>query len=613
MILASAVALASIAAGIALGLGGRRGALGALSTFAIVAALAVVLLQLLPDAIAGAGWPALVVLAAGVALPRLLEAGIVRLAHGARPSIALELSYAALLLHQVGDGLGLGTYASAAHEGHSHFDILLAISAHTVPLVALLTTAYARRASASVAIVRGVGLAVGQLTGVGIAALAPSVAFGAVEPWVTAAIAGLLVHVVTHDWQLERAAPAALSRTLTLAAVGAGTLLALAGGHDHDHGGAAIRARMLDALADLALETAPALLIGLCAVALLSAASGTIAGRWLRGGPALSQAARGALAGAPHAHTGRGVPLADSLRSRGAGPALVVAFLIATPQLGLDTIALTARFLGWPFAVLRATGAIIIAIVTGLAVHAASRARAGDVVEVADAQGSFARRALASFDELVLHVAPWTVLGLVAAAFVHVALPAGSIGGAGFGLDVLIVTLIAVPSYVCASSATPLGAVLLAKGMSSGAVLAGLVLGSAVNMASIGYLRRAYGSRAAWLGVAALVASAWALAALANATVTPAAWTAGLAHAPPSTAVIALASVLGLALIVSLWRHGVGGWLSAIAQGLGAHAAGPHDHGCQGGCADAHEHHLHAGEHPSDSPVSVGIRDGTVR
>lgn len=612
MILASAVALASIAAGIALGLGGRRGALGALSTFAIVAALAVVLLQLLPDAIAGAGWPALVVLAAGVALPRLLEAGIVRLAHGARPSIALELSYAALLLHQVGDGLGLGTYASAAHEGHSHLDILLAISAHTVPLVALLTTAYARRASASVAIVRGAGLAVGQLTGVGIAALAPSVAFGAVEPWVTAAIAGLLVHVVTHDWQLEREAPTALSRTLTLVAVGAGTLLAFAGGHDHDHGGAAIRARMLDALADLALETAPALLIGLCAVALLSAASGTIGGRWLRGGPALSQATRGALAGAPHAHTG-GVPLADSLRSRGAGPALVVAFLIATPQLGLDTIALTGRFLGWPFALLRATGAIFVAIVTGLAVHAASRARARDVVEVAGAQGSFARRALASFDELVLHVAPWTVLGLVAAAFVHVALPAGSIGGAGFGLDVLIVTLVAAPSYVCASSATPLGAVLLAKGMSSGAVLAGLVLGSAMNIASIGYLRRAYGSRAAWLGVAALVASAWGLAALANATVTPAVWTAGLAHAPPSTAVIALASVLGLALVVSLWRHGVGGWLSAIAQGLGARAAGPHDHGCEGACADAHEHPLHAGEHPSGSPVSVGIRDGTVR
>ena len=37
----------------------------------------------------------------------------------------------------------------------------------------------------------------------------------------------------------------------------------------------------------------------------------------------------------------------------GAGPALVVAFLLATPELGVESFALSVRFLGWPFAVVR--------------------------------------------------------------------------------------------------------------------------------------------------------------------------------------------------------------------------------------------------------------------
>ena len=70
---------------------------------------------------------------------------------------------------------------------------------------------------------------------------------------------------------------------------------------------------------------------------------------------------------------------------------------------------------------------------------------------------------------------------------------------AGSGADIFVVTLLAVPSYVCASSATPLAAVLLAKGISPGAVLCGLLLGPATNLATLAWLRRAYGPRAtAW-------------------------------------------------------------------------------------------------------------------
>src|SRR3982751_1260427 len=138
MILAVLIAMGSIAAGIALGLGGRRGALAPLTTFAVVAALTVVLIQLLPDAIGGLGWVAIAIFIAALVAPRVIEAGVARVASRARSAVGLELSFAALMIHQVGDGLGLGTYGGGAHEHHHHGDVLLAIGAHTVPTVALI-------------------------------------------------------------------------------------------------------------------------------------------------------------------------------------------------------------------------------------------------------------------------------------------------------------------------------------------------------------------------------------------------------------------------------------------------------------------------------------------
>ena len=70
----------------------------------------------------------------------------------------------------------------------------------------------------------------------------------------------------------------------------------------------------------------------------VSAMSQKLPTDWLRRGGAFSQALRGAVVGAPLPICACGVlPLAESLRRRGAGAALVVAFLLATPELGVET------------------------------------------------------------------------------------------------------------------------------------------------------------------------------------------------------------------------------------------------------------------------------------
>ncbi|MBU6284019.1 hypothetical protein KGQ64_17380, partial [bacterium] len=90
-------------------------------TFAFAAAALVVFAHLLPEAVAEVGFPALVVFGASLALPALLE----RLAHARHGhghlhgehaddhAPGLEIGYLGLLLHNFGDGLGIGALPSA--------------------------------------------------------------------------------------------------------------------------------------------------------------------------------------------------------------------------------------------------------------------------------------------------------------------------------------------------------------------------------------------------------------------------------------------------------------------------------------------------------------------
>lgn len=597
MLVPLTIALCSVALGALLGLGGSQRSLFALSTFAIVSALAVVLAQLLPDALSEVGLWALLVCAGAALLPTALQRASSRLGTLGNGRLGLELGYLALLVHKVADGVGLGTYGGGRHADHGHFDVLFAIAAHTVPIVALVTIAFHRRGGLRSVALRVTGLAAATLAGVYLPALVSAETFETFEPWLTAAVGGLLLHVVAHDWQPHKRTPSTVGRLVDLSAVAAGMALVFLGGHEshHDHGdrGAGMRTELGAALLDLAIETAPALLAGLVIGALLTAWGSRLPTKWLRSGGAFGQALRGAVVGAPLPICACGVlPLAASLRKKGAGAALVVAFLIATPELGVETLALTASFVGWPFALVRLGAAIVLAMVAALAIHRATGA-SGEAFDPSvlspEASGeSSGRRFLEAFDDLLYHVAPWTVVGLIAAAYVTVALPMDSLGELRtFGLDIAVLTLIAIPSYVCAASATPLAAVLLAKGLSPGAVLIGLLLGPATNLATLGFLRKTFGGRATLIGVGALVLSAWVLAFALNVVDLPLdVAIVGGEHDHGWGAALAT-GLLGLALLRSIWRSGLRAWLGSLGEAIG----GGHDH------RHPHDHHHHGHDH----------------
>jgi hypothetical protein len=224
-----AIVIGSVAMGAVLGLvaPGRGRLLDAIRTFAIVSAVAVVVGRLIPDAIRGAGPIVLVAVAIAFVAPWLIErAAQEDPEHDHSSTMGLELSYWGLMLHKLGDGLALGSFTGEAHVGHHHGDVLTAIAVHSVPVTALITLAFTSAHGRRSGIRRAVGLAIVGSLGVVLAQQTPLGAWPGAEAWIEAAVGGLLLHVVTHDWAHEHERPALPGWPQVIAiAAGVGVLL----------------------------------------------------------------------------------------------------------------------------------------------------------------------------------------------------------------------------------------------------------------------------------------------------------------------------------------------------------------------------------------------------
>ncbi|MCC6554136.1 MAG: hypothetical protein IT372_14110 [Polyangiaceae bacterium] len=245
LILALAVFLGGLAAVFR-----RRGerAMPAVRAFAVVAAAAIAVLHLLPEAFGEIGWRALLSAAAGFFAPAALErlfpprgthkhgalgGGACGHAHDhARtpaPTTALAMGYAAVLAHQLGEGAAV---ASLARVGSLSMSILLAIAAHTVPL-AMVVAIRVLEVKGDSGGRRAMGLA---LAGVALATAAGAFAarlvgvtrIEAVEPWLIAAVAGILLHALSHE-ALESSATTLAARAAEAAAGLLGLALAATG------------------------------------------------------------------------------------------------------------------------------------------------------------------------------------------------------------------------------------------------------------------------------------------------------------------------------------------------------------------------------------------------
>ena len=203
MLPAVLIPVVATALGTALALGARRlhWVFEPVRSFALAAVTVTIATHLMPEALDEAGPWALVVLAAGLVLPGVLSTLGGRLARGGdrHAAVAIELGYVGVLAHQVGDGLALGAVSLPDHAGHQHWDLLLAIGAHTVPLAAVVAFSFAGRVGRRAAALRAVGVALTPLIGIVAIRLGDTATATSASPWLNAAVSGLLLHVLAHD------------------------------------------------------------------------------------------------------------------------------------------------------------------------------------------------------------------------------------------------------------------------------------------------------------------------------------------------------------------------------------------------------------------------------
>lgn len=205
------------------------------------------------------------------------------------------------------------------------------------------------------------------------------------------------------------------------------------------------------------------------------------------------------------------IPVALGMQRAGASQGATVAFLISTPQTGVDSVLVTWALLGWPIAVFKVGVALVLGLLGGWLTDAVTPRRLSLPV-LGPAPGPlrpWPLRMLKHALEMLRSIWKWIALGVVVSAMISAWAPADLLGSArgASGIVAMLLTLaIAAPMYVCATASVPIAASLVAAGLPPGAALVFLIAGPATNVATIGAVHRALGVRplAVYLGVTLL-------------------------------------------------------------------------------------------------------------
>ena len=206
MLLALAISVFSVALGAWLALSRvHRGWLSVMRWLAVVAAGGVALFAMLPEAWSLIGWTCLPVAAVFAAFPLVLE----RLRHvhlkrkrgseehPGSAGVGLSLGYAGLLVHKVGDGMALAAFGGVL--GVVDPPVLAILALHTIPVTALVVLAFARCSGPRAGLLHAIGLGAASVVGVLLTVAIDPALLRPIEPWITSAVAGLLLHIVAHD------------------------------------------------------------------------------------------------------------------------------------------------------------------------------------------------------------------------------------------------------------------------------------------------------------------------------------------------------------------------------------------------------------------------------
>ncbi len=284
------------------------------------------------------------------------------------------------------------------------------------------------------------------------------------------------------------------------------------------------------------LEASPFMLLGLVAAGLLKAlVPDDFVSRHF-GGHGPKSVVKASLFGLPLPLCSCGVlPAAAGLRKQGAGKGATAAFMISTPETGVDSVAVTYALLDPVMTVARPLAAFVTAIAAGLAINGTEKSETVSTTATtatteeetvkslvapscskgccngAEARPPVGQRVWSglkyAFGDLLGDIGLWFLGGVIVAGLIAALVPDGFLEqhlGSGV-LPMLIMLVAGVPLYVCATASTPVAAALALKGLSPGAALVFLLAGPATNVATLTVASRILGKRAVAVYLAAIV------------------------------------------------------------------------------------------------------------
>lgn len=231
---------------------------------------------------------------------------------------------------------------------------------------------------------------------------------------------------------------------------------------------------------------------------------------------------KAALLGIPIPLCSCGVlPAAASLKKQGANNGATTAFLISTPESGVDSISITWALLDPIMTIARPIATFLSAFVAGVSVNilslpASIEKAAPDLScpidnccdgddcppqKHARHHGSLEKISVGikyAATELWSDLVDWFFVGIIVAGMITALVPETMFNRyLGGGLSSMLVMLIfGIPLYICATASTPIAAAFILKGVSPGAALVFLLVGPATNVASISVLVGLLGKRA---------------------------------------------------------------------------------------------------------------------
>lgn len=199
------------------------------------------------------------------------------------------------------------------------------------------------------------------------------------------------------------------------------------------------------------------------------------------------------------------IPTAMALHKEGASKGSVISFLIATPQTGVDSIIATYSLLGLPFAIVRPVAAFFTSIFAGLVTNVfTSNEKTVKVAIQKNKEGqklSFSQKIKKVFQygyvEMMEDIGKMLLFGLVIAGLIAYFVPDNffTIFKDNTILTMLLILIVAIPMYVCATGSIPIAIALMMKGMSPGTALVLLMAGPAANIASMMVIGKVLGKK----------------------------------------------------------------------------------------------------------------------